>query len=505
MFFYLPLVFATFHLAASSEKAVHRIAFGSCYNPNKGDEMWKLIHYFSPNQLILLGDQIYADFHPIYKYKHFNGSNPDMIREEYDKFYSQRGFNDLLSSLSHGWVSTYDDHDYGKDNGDRTFKFRDEAIALFARYNRPYHYDDVITLPNAITGEMQTEKKTGVFSSHTYSFPVVRDAVTSDFRYKVVLTDARSNKDVKGTEGGDFLGQQQWRWLEYELSDQTLGDVDLVVFGSGVQLLSDDKLVEESWGEFPEQRQRLIALLSRLALTRNLLLLSGDIHCAEISQMTCLYQGGAERRWQEERRLVELTSSGLSHTFTKIMDSHRMKSEGLERGSDVVGKPRILTKSRSVVAEFFSAMYQLVYPAVYRQDKYGHVYQGLHFGLIDFLTNEEGGDVSTLRFQTISHEGDVVMSLDIPLRPRQTSQLSHSGDDVAIECTPIQGPLTSLRSQWFKGNMVLGVMVFVLLPVLTLLWFVGAAIYYLCVGREIERRERIESQYQQQRQQKKNQ
>ncbi len=487
MFFYLSLLFTIFHFSISKESVAHRIAFGSCYNPNKGDEIWRLIRLFSPNQLILLGDQIYADFHPIYEYMHMNGSNPDIIRVEYDKLYSQKGFNNLLSSLSHGWVSTYDDHDYGKNNGDRTYKFRDEAIALFAEYNSPFHYVDSITLPDLNTGELRTEKKTGVFSSHTYTFPVYQDKTKSIFRYKVLLLDTRSNKDKTGAEKGDFLGEQQWRWLQYELSEQALVDVDLVLLGSGVQILPDDKLVEESWNEFPQQRERLLSLLSQLSLTRNILMLSGDIHSAEINQMTCLYQDGTERQRQEEWRLIELTSSGLSHSVTQLMDLDRMMLEKQKRSD--VDMPHIITKTRSVFVEFFIAMYQFFYPAVYREDKYHHAYLGLHFGLIDFIADDEGSKIHSLRFQTINHQGNVVMSLDIPLKPRHTSNLFHESE-ARIDCKPIRGTLSPFQLISYKTKLALGVVALILLPSLMLLWFVCATIYYIIV--KVTRRKNYE-------------
>lgn len=329
-----------------------------------------------------------------------------------------------------------------------------------------------------ITGELRTEKKTGVFSSHTYTFPVHQDEAKSVFRYKVLLLDTRSNKDKPGTENGDFLGEQQWRWLQYELSEQELLDVDLVLLGSGVQILPDDKLVEESWNEFPQQRERLLSQLSQLSLTKNVLMLSGDIHSAEINQMTCLFEGGMERQQQEERRLIELTSSGLSHSVTQLMDLHRMMLEK-QKSSDV-DTPHILTKTRSVFVEFFIAMYQFFYPAVYREDKYHHSYLGLHFGLIDFIADDEGSKIISLRFQTINHQGNVVISLDIPLRPRHTSNLFHESE-ARIDCKPIRGTLSSFQLISYKTKLALAVVALILLPSLMLLWFVGATIYYIIV------------------------
>jgi alkaline phosphatase D len=476
----LSLVFVHANLHLPGPEVQHRIAFGSCYNPNKGDAIWNLISSFSPNQLILLGDQIYADFHPIYKYKYFNGSGPDMIDLEYQKFRSQKGFQDLAASLSHKWISVYDDHDYGINNGDKTYPYRQEAIHLFAKHN-PEHFVSDVSLPDQTTGKLTVERKSGVFSSHLFQFPLRSSGKM--FSYKVVLLDIRSNKDPKDTEGGDFLGEQQWRWLTYELSEDQVRGLDLIIVGSGTQMLSDDKLVEESWGEFPAQRERLLELLVPTAVRTNLLLLSGDIHCAEISQAVC------SMRWEsaEERSvsLVELTSSGLSHTFGKIMDYEEMKRQNTESS-------KIIMQSRSYVAEFYSFLYNLVYPALYREDKNGHVYQGLHFGLVDIAEVSPTQLVAV--FHIVDHEGRPVMAKEIPLRSEPAAiPQTWAG---RVSCRPIRGDLTPLRLVLFKANLAFFSLVFVVLPLFAVLWLVGASLYYVCVGRELRRREEVERNYQ---------
>jgi hypothetical protein len=64
------------------------------------------------------------------------------------------------------------------------------------------------------------------------------------FVYKVIMMDARSNKDKKQTSNGDFLGEEQWVWLEQELSSShhrifngIEERVDLILLGSGIQVI----------------------------------------------------------------------------------------------------------------------------------------------------------------------------------------------------------------------------------------------------------------------------
>jgi alkaline phosphatase D len=230
---------------------------------------------FTPNQLVLLGDQIYPDFHPKYKYKR-PYATPEMIAGEYNKFLSQPGWKNLTSSLSHDWLATYDDHDYGINNGDKTYQYRNESMAMFRQfYGKGGEAIEVVD-PN--TGETRSERKSGVYSAREFSFPIhPKDSNSKFFRYKIILLDNRSNKDPRGTVNGTMLGEQQWQWLEDQLSADNLKHLDLVLLGTGIQVIANDKLVEENWGDFPEERKRLINLVSRTQYYHtNIVMLSGE-------------------------------------------------------------------------------------------------------------------------------------------------------------------------------------------------------------------------------------
>ena len=62
--------------------------------------------------------------------------------------------------------------------------------------------------------------------------------------------------------------------------------VDMILLGSGIQVLPTDKILEEGWHDFPNARRRLLSLLqyTRENFTPNVFVLSGDIHTGEILQ-----------------------------------------------------------------------------------------------------------------------------------------------------------------------------------------------------------------------------
>lgn len=109
-------------------------------------------------------------------------------------------------------------------------------------------------------------------------------------------------------EGGDILGEQQWQWLESELSHS---DAQLHIIVSGTQVLPDDKLIREKWRNYPKSYQRLFDTLKRTK-PPGVILVSGDIHNGEILRKDCSGLGYP---------LYELTSSGLTHSCTNELGS----------------------------------------------------------------------------------------------------------------------------------------------------------------------------------------
>lgn len=309
---------------------IHRIAFGSCHNPNRDDTIWSLISSFNPNQLLLLGDQIYGDFNARYSY--IQRATPDILITEYEKIKNSTKWNELVNHLTHSWMATYDDHDYGINNGDKTFIHRNKSLEIFSdvfytQFNRYIHLGDEKIL------------KDGVYSSQIFSLPIGNKV----FKYKVILLDARSNKDVSGTPNGDFLGHQQWKWLEKEFLPENNLDIDMILLGSGIQVLPSHKLVEESWHEFPLQREKLLNLIYKASLNTNVFILSGDIHSAEISQANCSSIAFPTKT------IFEFTSSGLSHTFKK--------KTGKPSKSTTLQVPQV---TRGFIPEILDFFYQVI-------------------------------------------------------------------------------------------------------------------------------------------------
>lgn len=106
------------------------------------------------------------------------------------------------------------------------------------------------------------------------------------------------------TYKGDILGADQWLWLKHTLLHAT-SHSNFVVIVSSIQIFTSNPTVE-SWGHFPEAKQRLVDLL-QVANPSGVLFVSGDVHHAEVSSIDILRQDGQTDSW------LEITSSGLTH------------------------------------------------------------------------------------------------------------------------------------------------------------------------------------------------
>jgi alkaline phosphatase D len=293
-----------------------RIAFGSCHSQLR-EGLWDVIGASHPDQLLLLGDNIYADKRIGITW---HEATPEQLRYHYCTLNGDPSWQRLVRQIG-GYdaiLATWDDHDFGINNGDSTYSFRNESREAFL---------DFFRLPAA----SPRRQRDGVYTSSVHEVRPQTDTDTDTdtegdriFTYKVITLDTRYNM-VSATvdpEKANMLGDAQWVWLEAELQDP---NVDLVLLGSSIQVLPTGKLVSESWQDHdPKGRERLLLLIAN-APCPNIVILSGDIHEAEISQASCLHGS---------RKLFELTSSGFTHTFNYFNSLITNSDEFRHRGCD---------------------------------------------------------------------------------------------------------------------------------------------------------------------------
>jgi alkaline phosphatase D len=256
------------------------IAFGSCskqYNPN---QRWIDILKNDPDIWIWLGDNIYGDTHDM-----------EFMSEKYAHQKADPGYQLLLKSGT-SIIGTWDDHDYGVNDGGKNYSKKDESKELFI---------DFLDIPE----DNPIRDHEGVYQSYEYSF--------NDHLLKIILLDTRYFRDtiernfmtrayIPNMEG-DILGEKQWLWLENEINESS---ADLILLGSSIQVIPEEQIYEK-WENFPTARKRLFALLERYP-DKRVVILSGDRHIAEISKIILD---------DLNYPLYDFTSSGLTHTWQR--------------------------------------------------------------------------------------------------------------------------------------------------------------------------------------------
>jgi alkaline phosphatase D len=262
-----------------------RIAFGSCANQNLDQPIWGPVVAASPDLFLMVGDNVYADTEDM-----------DLMRERYAKLGAKPGYRRLLETCP--VLATWDDHDYGENDGGSWYPKREEAAEIML---------DFFGVPE----DSPRRARPGVYGAKVFGPEGRRvQVILLDTRFfkSRLLRDGRSAEEKKALNlvgwyvpqndpETTILGEAQWAWLEEQLRQPA--EWRLVV--SSIQVVADEKGME-SWGNFPHERNRLYETLRKTG-AEGVLLLSGDVHFSEVS-----------RTDEGPYPLYDFTSSGLTNS-----------------------------------------------------------------------------------------------------------------------------------------------------------------------------------------------
>jgi len=256
------------------------IAFGSCNNQRLPNVLWKEILKNDPDAWIWGGDNIYADT-----------DDMKIMRSYYNDFKNNEDYKDFISKVE--VIGTWDDHDYGINDGGTEFIKKDSAQQLFL---------DFFDVP---LNDSRRNRR-GVYYSQKF---IVGDksikTIILDTRYfrTALTTDPSGNKRYipNVNNEGTILGNAQWTWLENELNNS---NADFNIIMSSIQVLSHEHGFE-TWGNMPHEVEKLKSLIVS-SKAKRVLILSGDRHLSEISATDLIGLNYP---------LYDFTSSGLTHTY----------------------------------------------------------------------------------------------------------------------------------------------------------------------------------------------
>lgn len=262
------------------------IAMGSCLFINdekfdrpgtpygKGVEILKHIDEQNPDIMLWLGDNVYyrePDFYskPRMDYRYKDARNtPEM--------------QPLLASAIN--LATWDDHDYGPNNSDRSYRMREKSLDIFKRY-----------WANPGYGIKNTD---GVFTKYKYS--------DVEFFFMDDRFHRAPNKLM--SDDKDFFGQAQLQWL----MDSLVGSqatFKIVVVGNQV---TNKMNRHESMYSYGKEYNQLMEFLNRHNIP-GVIFLSGDRHFTELLK--------TERK--NNYPIYEFTSSPLSSGVYATLDENK--------------------------------------------------------------------------------------------------------------------------------------------------------------------------------------
>lgn len=238
---------------------VERVCFGSCARQNADQPMWERVVEREPDLFIWLGDNIYGDSRDMM-----------VIAAKYLQLAEKPGYRKLVEQCP--VVATWDDHDYGVNDGGRDYPAKEFTKRLMLDfYSEP-------------EGSARRETP-GIYTSHLLGPP--------ERRVQVILLDGRwwRTKQTKGpkppyerlgryvkddSKEATMLGEEQWDWLEGELGKPA----KLRLIGTGSQFGSGWNGFE-GWSNYPREKQRMFDLIKETKAA-GVVFLSGDTHWAEL-------------------------------------------------------------------------------------------------------------------------------------------------------------------------------------------------------------------------------
>lgn len=237
--------------------AVTRVLFGSCIKQDLPTPIFQTMMAAPADLAIFLGDNIYADT-----------SDMSVMRAKYDRLAANKDFAKLRASVP--ILATWDDHDFGVNDGGADFPMREAAQKEFLRFW------------NA-TEDSPRHNREGIYDSSIFG--------PEGKRIQVILLDTRYFRSTLKTGqrrvGGPYvpdteptktmLGDRQWTWL----AEQLRKPAEIRLIASSIQCIPE-AAGQETWSNLPLERDRLFKLIHDTQ-AGGVILISGDRHWSELS------------------------------------------------------------------------------------------------------------------------------------------------------------------------------------------------------------------------------
>lgn len=314
------LLAQTNYVSAENKSISYKILFGSCLHQDKEQPIWQAMNAEQADLFVLLGDNVYGDTQDMAE-----------LKAKYAKQWQKPGMQTMLANTP--MVGIWDDHDFGKNDAGAEYPHKEASRQIMLDYFKE---------PES---SLRRTRKDGIYTSYIFG--------KAPMRVQVILPDLRWNRpplnsvdkeayikrkvplnmgpyEPNEAPNASMLGETQWQWLEQELQQPA----DVRVLASSLQLLPEFT-GWESWANFPADRQRFLELLDKHQVN-NLLVVSGDTHWSEFSQV----------KRSNNQSLWEMTASGLTEEWKKVSPNKHRVGESYSKANYGVIEVQVTDKTK---------------------------------------------------------------------------------------------------------------------------------------------------------------
>lgn len=261
---------------------INETAYDRPSRPYGGDYgIFDVIAEENPAFFLWLGDNIYL--------REVDYDSPSGILKRYDHVKQLPQLQKLWTSTHH--YAIWDDHDFGPNDSDRSYIYKEDALDAFEMY----------------------------WANPSYGLTKERDGICSQFKWndcEFFLLDNRyfrSPNKRKNTEH-TMLGKEQLEWLLDALSSSRASFKFIAIGG---QVVSDAAVYENYANVHAKEREYLLNSIKEEGI-KNVIFLNGDRHHSELSMMD---ENGAPVIW--DFTVSPLTSS--AHDASNEANSYRVE------------------------------------------------------------------------------------------------------------------------------------------------------------------------------------
>ena len=227
-----------------------RVLFASCAATGSTSPVFTAMREQQADLFVHMGDLHYEDI----------GRNAvSRFREAYLAVHASATQSALFRSVPVAY--TWDDHDFGPNDSDRTSPSRGAALEAYRRFVPHYPLADGPDAP-------------------------VHQAFTVG-RVRFLMTDVRSARSPRNVPDAErtMLGERQVAWLEEQL--EAARAAPLVVWVNTVPWITKrNESTREGWAPYARERRRIADHIVRMGLTRRLVMLTGDAHMLALDDGT---------------------------------------------------------------------------------------------------------------------------------------------------------------------------------------------------------------------------